>query len=490
MDQQVRYSDLNIAWRPVSFRPTPAAVLAAIDHEPDPVALDSANTGGQSGRYTILACRPLEVFRASPTDADPLEAMRCRLERAHLLRALSDPPPCIFPGGWIGYFAYEAGRFIERLPATTLADINLPVARFALYDSAAVHDQVTGTWTVAATDFRHPGSQPDLRHRLDWWERMIADTSANRPPVDRNAPPAKHDRITHNLSRDRFLRLVTQAREYIAAGDIFQVNLTRRETVPAIEQPLNLYLRLRRANPGAYSAYLAWQEAPHDEPTAILCSSPELFLQVDGPDVITRPIKGTRPRDADPAVDDSLRVELAASAKDRAELAMIVDLERNDLGRVCEFGSVRVIESDSPAAPFELQSHATVHHLVATVAGRLAEGRDVIDLLRATFPGGSITGAPKIRAMQIIDELEPTQRGVYTGCIGYFAPGGRMTMNIAIRTMLQAGGKLHWFAGGGIVADSDPAAEYDETCAKAEGMRRAMGIETAISNPLSAFERK
>jgi para-aminobenzoate synthetase component 1 len=207
---------------------------------------------------------------------------------------------------------------------------------------------------------------------------------------------------------------------------------------------------------------------------AILSSSPELFLDLVGREVISRPIKGTRARSVDPQADERLRLELAASPKDRAELAMIVDLTRNDLGRVCDYGSIEVVDDGPPAGPFALERHPTVHHLVATVTGRLADGRDAIDLLRACFPCGSITGAPKVRAMEIIDELEPTERSVYTGAIGCFAPGGRMTMNVAIRTIIQAGGRLHWYAGGGIVADSDPLAEYDEAVAKALGMRKAV----------------
>jgi para-aminobenzoate synthetase component I len=228
---------------------------------------------------------------------------------------------------------------------------------------------------------------------------------------------------------------------------------------------------------------------------AILSASPELFLELRDREVVTRPIKGTRSRSTDPVVDEALRMELLQSAKDRAELAMIVDLERNDLGRVCEFGSVRVVprqtssgshrrdagatphRRDAGATPklFELETHPTVHHLVATVRGRLRAGLDAVDLLRATFPGGSITGAPKVRAMEIIDELEPTARSVYTGAIGYLGLDGSAVFNIAIRTMIRVDGRIHIHAGGGIVADSVPEDEYDETEAKALGLCRAVG---------------
>jgi para-aminobenzoate synthetase component 1 len=533
MDQYLQCGGIRVATRPVSYSPTMADVIRAVAGASAPIVLDSARSDVADGRYTIVACNPLEVFEADGTTGDPFERMRAHLARTGLLehtRTDGQAPLPVFAGGWVGYFAYEAGRFIERLPATTNRDIGLPLARFGLYDSAAILDHRTGRWTVVAADFGHADvtdgrPRVSLPERLDWWQALLRSASENhrlRPASA--APPKPCGPVVENIDRDRFMRMVEQAREYIAAGDIFQVNLARRETLPVQEPAVELYLRLRQANPGAYAAFLAWDEGgegrglagrdsrdqacgpsprrsgfgcaggkgfphehrgfphehggcPHEHSCAILSSSPELFLQVEGREVVTRPIKGTRPRSDDPVVDASLRLELATSAKDRAELAMIVDLERNDLGRVCEYGSVRVTEEGPPAAPYAIESHATVHHLVSTVTGRLAPSHDVIDLLRATFPGGSITGAPKVRAMEIIDELEPSERSVYTGSIGYFATGGRMTMNIAIRTMIQASGKLHWYAGGGMIADSVPALEYEETCAKATGMRRAVGIK-------------
>jgi para-aminobenzoate synthetase component 1 len=225
---------------------------------------------------------------------------------------------------------------------------------------------------------------------------------------------------------------------------------------------------------------MAWEDGDGREGStcAVLSASPELFLDVRGDAVETRPIKGTRPRSADPVVDRAYRSELASSAKDRAELAMIVDLLRNDLGRVCAYGSVRVVTAarSDEAYPYVLETLPTVHHLVATLTGQLRPGKDVLDLLRACFPGGSITGAPKVRAMEIIDELEPTGRSVYTGSIGYFGVDGQAAFNIAIRTLIVADGRVHLHTGGGIVADSVPKAEYEETQAKALGLQRALGV--------------
>jgi para-aminobenzoate synthetase component 1 len=254
--------------------------------------------------------------------------------------------------------------------------------------------------------------------------------------------------------------------EYIAAGDIFQANLSQRFRVEAAPPPLAIYQALRRRNPAWYSAYLGFREL--GRPVAVLSSSPELFLRVRGDRVLTRPIKGTRPRTARPDADTAAARELLASEKDNAELAMIVDLLRNDLGRVCRYGTVRVAE------PRRLETHPTVFHLVATVEGRLRPGVGPAELLRGTFPGGSITGAPKIRAMEIIDELEPVARGVYTGCIGLFGAGGDCELNIAIRTIVCDGDTALLQVGGGIVADSRPAEEYQETLDKARALLEAI----------------
>jgi len=258
-----------------------------------------------------------------------------------------------------------------------------------------------------------------------------------------------------SFTRDSYRAAVLRAKEYIAAGDIYQVNLSQRFQCEIAASPPEVYLALRAANPAPYCAYLDIGDAQ------ILSSSPECFLKINDRHVVTRPIKGTRPRSADPA-------ELLASPKDNAELLMITDLERNDLGRVCEYGSVRVAELK------RIETFATVHHLVATVEGTLRRDVSHVDCVRACFPGGSITGAPKIRAMQIIDELEPHARGVYTGAIGYFGPNGESHFNIAIRTIVQQETRLTFHAGGGIVADTEPDAEYDETLAKAQGIFNAL----------------
>jgi len=484
---------LTVKSQPLKIPVSPESAIAAVAGQAQPAILDSAATGLTRGRFTILTYDPVAVASWQTDGPDPFDELRCQLNRlcGQIVWADGEPTEAArcFPGGWIGYFSYEAGRYIEQLPATTTPDIGLPIARFALYDSAAIYDAVTDEWTLVAVDLSGydfgtqsipPSAIPPPEDRLADWENLLLNTKpASLTPGPHHLSP------TDNMTRRQYEQMVQRAIDYIAAGDIFQVNLARRETIDVREPTIATYLRLRHSNPGAYSAYLNWQDQASGE-YAILSSSPELFLQLKDRHVVTRPIKGTRPRSDDPITDASYKMALADSEKDRAELAMIVDLERNDLGRVCAYGSIRVNPPDvATAAPYTLESHPTVYHLVAEVTGRLAEGYDTIDLLRASFPGGSITGAPKVRAMEIIDELEPTERSVYTGAIGYFGLDGSMTFNIAIRTLMIAQQKMHLYAGGGIVADSQPDDEYRETQAKALGICRAIGaIEESVESVL------
>jgi aminodeoxychorismate synthase component I len=367
-----------------------------------------------------------------------------------------------FAGGWVGFISYEAGLTIEGICPAPARDVALPAARFALYDTTALFDRAEGRWYAAGVDWPpgYPMDRPSVDERLACVRASLE--SAVRPsPPDLEAPLCNAP--TPALSRRDYLAAIRRIKRYIEAGDVYQVNLTQRFSTTTAASPLEVYRRLRRANPSGYAALLQWDDQ------AVISSSPELFLDLRDGRVVTRPIKGTRPRVGDPTLDALRRRQLAESDKDRAELTMIVDLLRNDLGRVCRFGSVRVL------CPAELEEHPTVYHLVGTVEGRLRPECMWADLLRATLPGGSITGAPKIRAMQIIDELEPTCRSAYCGSIGYIGLDGSMCMNVAIRTMVMDGQELHLFAGGGIVADSDPEDEYDETLAKAAGMLRALG---------------
>ena len=468
-------TQLQVLAEQARARPTVEQVMALAGRRGrDLAVLHSAAADRQWGRWTIVCVDPIRLLEvAEHPGPDPFALLAEAIRPVHARRPGRLDLP--FVGGWVGWLAYEAGRFVEDLPARARRDVDLPLVRFGLYGSAAIFDHLQGRWYVAGVEW--PGSGPaglagregvvfwqDLlreAERLDMPAANQADSPADEMPSSRQVDEYI-DRMAASLTGEQFKEAVSRAVEYIGAGDIFQVNLARRLSVPLATEPLTLFGRLCRANPSSYAAYMAFGDK------AVLSSSPELFLQVRDGRVITRPIKGTRPRVGEQAADRRAVGELLGSEKDRAELAMIIDLERNDLGRVCRYGSVQVAE------PFGLEEHPTVYHLVGTIRGQLRDECDNVDLLRATFPGGSITGAPKVRAMEIIDELEPVVRSVYCGSIGWLGLDGQMTMNIAIRTLIVDGKRVHLYAGGGIVADSQPEMELQETTAKARGMARAL----------------
>jgi para-aminobenzoate synthetase component 1 len=332
----------------------------------------------------------------------------------------------------------------------------MPDMAFGFYDVAVVCDNLEKkVWLTACG-----GSKDECRRLLGGLKVRLG----RKPAVD--VRPIGELSIVSNFTRDGYMDAVRGVKAYIHEGDVYQVNLSQRFSARVELDAWGLYKRLRTVNPAPFSAYLGfggWN---------VMCSSPERFLKVGGGIVETKPIKGTRPRSADGEADRRLGSELLASGKDKAEHVMIVDLERNDLGKVCEYGSVAVSEFEM------LESYPTVHHMVSTVRGRLRDGVGLVDCIRACFPGGSITGAPKVRAMEIINELEPDGRGLYTGSIGYLGFDGRMDLNIVIRTMFYCGGTLSFNVGGGIVADSDPDGEYDETIDKARALFESLGVES------------
>lgn len=436
-----------------------------------PAFLESGPGFGPAGRWSILAARPVSFIEASGhlvrvrdrwtthvVLANPLDVL------GNLLSSRLDPfhPPAVdvhqppFLGGYIGYLAYDLAPHIEVLPRKAPREGDFPDLWLGLYDTFVAIDLLRDTAEVWAVDLSGEGPHQN-RLRADRWARELAGP-ASFPPV---APPSLGS-LRGNLNRDAFLQRVRRALDYIAAGDIFQVNLAQRFMTTGSFEPFELYSSLKRLSPAPFAAYLSHGAC------SVISSSPELFYQSVSKQITTRPIKGTRPRGTTAESDLRNLQELRSSEKERAELAMIVDLERNDLGKVCQYGSVRVAQA------WQIESYAQVHHQVATVQGTLRPDVASIDVVRAMFPGGSITGAPKIRAMQIIDELEPNRRGLYTGSIGYFTLGGDCAFNIAIRTMLAEADRVSFHVGGGIVADSDPAAEYEETLHKARGMIDAL----------------
>jgi para-aminobenzoate synthetase component 1 len=448
----------------------PEALAHRIGAWERPAFLEGGLGFGEAGRWSIYAARPRVEIEATDSHvtmrrgriktqvvADPLAALADLLDDFRLANpqdnlAPGSPP---FQGGMIGHFGYELAPLLERLPRRRPRDSRLPDLRFALYDTWVVYDHEKGRAELGAADLLGEGDTAVARRLEDWLERL------GRVPEE-VAATVLDSPIVADFCREDYLRAVERALEYVRAGDIFQVNLSQRFSARGRIEPADLRRRLRTISPAPFSAYLAWDDL------AIVSASPEWFYQTRGDRIVTRPIKGTRPRGATAEEDLRLRDQLLASDKDRAELTMIVDLERNDLGRVCRYGSVVVTESQA------IESYAQVHHLVATVEGRLRPDAGPIDIVRATFPGGSITGAPKVRAMQIIDELEPNRRSAYTGALGFFGQGGASTFNILIRTMLVEGDRVSFQVGGGIVADSDSVAEYDETLHKGRGMREVL----------------
>jgi len=397
---------------------TPYDIAAAFHDEEYFAFLDSSRTDGDQGRYSILAWQPRRVLRIK--NENPFPAVD---------RLLRSSPR----GGVIGYFSYDVFRFLEQYKnLQAIDDVQLPDCCLMAYDNVLVFDHRTQTWSGE---------------------------------VEYGPPKIRDCRIGEaqsGMSRDAYVGAVQRALEYIAAGDIYQVNLAQRFSHAFEGSPFALFSALRRVSPSFYGAYLNCGDH------VVISSSPELFLRQQGRMIETRPIKGTRPRGRDQQEDRAFKEELIASPKEAAELTMIVDLERNDLGRVCDYGTVEVIDHRY------VEELPTLFHTVSTVRGRVREHTGAVDILRATLPGGSISGCPKIRAIEIIDELEPVRRHVYTGAIGFIA-GNDLRLSVAIRTMTVARGRLYYHVGSGIVADSDPAHEYEETLQKAAGMRR--GIE-------------
>jgi para-aminobenzoate synthetase component 1 len=458
---------------------------------------DSAATASRLGRYSYLMADPAILIRGRGTGGesidclggtatafagDALAAVRDCL-RAHASSRFDGIPP--FQGGAAGYISYDWGRVLERLPSPRYDDLALDDVVFGVYDWVLAWDHHTRRAWLLSTGIPEASGESRgrrararaeaVKHALAHDASGHADTAplAIRGTAGRSeaAPSFLVDggwwdpalELRSSFTREGYLEAVARVVEYVHAGDIFQTNLSQRFEAPLREPAWELYRRLRRRNAAPFAGFMELPDA------AILSASPERFLHVDhAGHVETRPIKGTRPRGIGPEHDAALGQALTESAKDRAENLMIVDLMRNDLSRVCVPGTVRVPEL------FALERYATVHHLVSTVVGDLEAGLDALDLLRAAFPGGSITGAPKVRAMEIIAELEPSRRGVYCGSLGYISVSGDLDTSLAIRTAVVRDGRIYFNAGGGIVADSKPEQEYRETLDKARGIIDAL----------------
>ncbi len=445
---------------------------------------------GKDGRYTILAIRIKEIITGSETEGRvnavspdgtlelserrpgrPLDVIRAWLAR-NPGPSIAGYPPCC--GGLAGMFSYDLVRTLERLPETARADIDIPLYALAVFSEGCIYDHREAILYSVAWDRREAGSpETDADHAAlkaafdrcgktaesnaaAWIEAANAPSPtpglAAPPPTPSVAPPA------FSLDRGEFIGAVKRIQEYIAAGDTYQVNLSLRETRPLSIPAESVYEALRRINPSPYMGLLRFPGF------TLVSGSPELLVRLHGDRLEARPIAGTRPRDQESHRDHELAVELMAHPKERAEHLMLVDLIRNDLGRVSRYGTVKVRDF------MVLEDYSHVRHIVSHIEGRLTEGRDALDVIAATFPGGTITGAPKVRTMEIIEEFEPVRRGPYTGSIGWIGFAGDMELNIVIRTLVAEHGRAHVQAGAGIVADSVPEKEYEESLNKAKAL--------------------
>ncbi|HEX2712167.1 MAG TPA: anthranilate synthase component I [Candidatus Acidoferrales bacterium] len=436
--------------------------------------LESVEGGEKIARYTFIGANPVEVFRYAKGainvqgegrlqwgQTDPIEFLRRRVGRYRPVRVPGLPP---LVGGAIGYFAYDMVRLVERIPARAKDDLGLDDAVLMFYLGLVAFDHLQHRiWIVRNVFTERRGS---LRAQYDAAVREIAATrrALERPhrPERRRAGRAGPLRIRSNFRRSAYLAAVRKAKRFIRAGDIFQVVLSQRWAARTSADPFSIYRELRALNPSPYMYFLRLGDV------TVVGSSPEMLVKVQGREAFYRPIAGTRPRGRDDKEDQRLEAELASDPKERAEHIMLVDLGRNDLGRVCEYGSVRVEKL------MFVERYSHVMHLVSSLRGRLRRDVDCFDALMACFPAGTVSGAPKVRAMEIIDEFEPTRRGIYAGGILYLDFSGNLDSCIAIRTLVAKGDMVYAQAGGGVVADSIPQREYEETVNKSRALLAAL----------------
>ncbi len=473
-------------WREIAADlETPVSAFLKVTRGDYAFLLESVQGGEKWGRYTFLGSEPAMVLRGRGGRLDltrpgrsvevrsvksPLDGLRDEMRR---FRAYQSPELPRFFGGAVGFLAYDIVRYFERLPTHARDELGTPDLYLMLTDTVLIFDNVRQTLKIVANVAveDHPSISAAYRDAAAKIDELIArlDAPARAPRLD-SAASLNGDvvKLVSNQTREGYMAMVEAAKEYIAAGDVIQVVPSQRFEAPLDSHPFNLYRSLRTINPSPYMFYLRMDDH------TLVGASPEVMVRVEGREITLRPIAGTRRRGATEAEDHALERELLADPKERAEHVMLVDLGRNDVGRVAEIGSVEVTEL------MTVERYSHVMHIVSNVRGRLREGCDAYDAFRATFPQGTVSGAPKIRAMEIIDELESVRRGVYAGAVGYFSYTGNTDTAIALRTILVKGGRVYIQAGGGVVADSDPDAEYEESVNKARAMVRALGAARAF----------
>lgn len=443
---------------------TPISIFKKVCRENYTFLLESVEGGENLARYSFIGLEPFLTYRCKngagiiedstglkDITGDPLLTLQSIMERYSAPKTDGLPR---FYGGAVGYFGYDLVRYLENLPEETDDDLNLPDCHFILTRLVLIFDHVKHKVKIVVNT--EPGKDPAAAYqsalaRINALRKIISEPASTGVPERKGVQAG----FASNMTKDEFMKKVERAREYIRAGDIFQVVLSQRLKMPLTGEPFEIYRNLRTVNPAPYLYYLNFGG------TVIIGSSPEMLIRVEDGIVQTCPIAGTRPRGRSRAEDAALEKELLADEKEKAEHVMLVDLGRNDLGRVCDYGSIKINSF------METEHYSHVMHIVSSVTGHLRPGCTSYDALRACFPAGTVSGAPKVRAMEIIEELEPTRRGIYAGAIGYFGFTGNMDTCITIRTILVHDGMTYVQAGAGIVADSDPGREYDETINKA-----------------------
>jgi len=431
-------------------------------------ALDSASIlgGNQASRFSYWAAEAVDVFEFNAKEDQPFEKLQEALDKYKLdTDSKFEHVESIFTGGWIGYFSYELGRYIEKIPSTTEDDLEMPLIKLCFYDKVICYDNAEKTCWLFVLEL------PDDRQRQKEKFAELQKLINNSKEIRTNKLPKKYPlvnidpaQLKTNISKDYYLKSFEEIKQNIYLGNVYQINFSLRFQQRYTAKPIELFNWQNLHNSCDYAAYIDSGDF------AIVSTSPEMFVTIKDGIISTKPIKGTRPRCQDEKLNRQNFKELLESDKEQAELNMIIDLERNDLGRICKAGTIKVVQ------PRTVEEYPTVFHAVATVQGKLKADVGFCDMLKAMFPGGSITGAPKISSMKIIDELEPTQRGVYTGAIGYIGIDGNVCLNIAIRTIIIADENAYVQVGSGIVADSDAQAEWDEALIKADALLTGIKI--------------
>ncbi len=459
---------------------TPVSAYRKINQSTYGFLLESVEGGEQLARYSFLGTNPSIIFKSKGTQVEitkdgetllqkessnPLDELKTLLSQYNVYR---DPQLPRFFGGAVGYISYDMVRFMEKLPDNNPDDLNLPDMYFMVTDTILIFDHVRHKIKIISNAHVENGdAEKAYQTALAKIDLLVKSLNSPAPPLPETLKSTVKHQLTSNFQKEEFKKAVSDSKEFIKAGDIFQVVLSQRFETDITASPFDIYRALRSINPSPYMYYLQFNDA------ILAGSSPEILVRAEDGKLQLRPIAGTRPRGRSPEEDEALIKDLLADPKERAEHLMLVDLGRNDLGRISEYGTVNVTDF------MMIEKYSHVLHIVSNVEGTLAKGKDAFDVLKGTFPAGTVSGAPKIRAMEIIDELEPTRRGPYAGTVGYFSFSGNLDACITLRTIVIKGNKAYIQAGGGIVADSIPENEYQETVNKSKAMLKAIELAEA-----------